>query len=48
MKEELLILKNDYRNSGGTRTEPPQWAIDDKLYSACGYERGDYEEMGTF
>ena len=34
-----------YKNSG-KYIEVPQWAEDDKLYSAYGSVKGEYEEMG--
>jgi hypothetical protein len=48
LQDELRIIDAKYKNVGINRKEAPQWAKDDKLYSAYGYEKGDFEEMGTF
>ncbi|RIA89124.1 calcium-activated chloride channel-domain-containing protein [Glomus cerebriforme] len=45
IREESKKLVAMYKNSDKSRIEIPQWAKDDKLYSAYGYERGEYEEM---
>ena len=45
MQEESKRLKKMYKNSG-KYIEVPQWAEDDKLYSAYGSVKGEYEEMG--
>jgi hypothetical protein len=49
LRDEFRAMEAKYKdNVGVTRTEEPQWSKDGKLYSACGYERSDIEEMGTF
>ncbi|CAB4381280.1 unnamed protein product [Rhizophagus irregularis] len=46
LRDEFLAMEAKYKdNVGVTRTEEPQWSKDGKLYSACGYERSDIEEM---
>ncbi|GET02867.1 anoctamin-7 [Rhizophagus clarus] len=45
LQEEIREMEAKYGKSNMARTEAPQWAKDDKLYCAYGYEKSDYEEM---
>ena len=48
LQQEGYVQAKETYQSSDKHTEIPQWAWDDKLFSAYGYERSEYGEMGKY